>query len=129
MAPLRLHLPATPEAISRVRDAVATRAEEAGISDLWAVRVCVSEAVTNVVLHAYRHREGALEVTTHAAEDRTLEVTISDDGRGFRPRQDSPGLGLGVPLISRLATDVEISDGPRGGTTLTMVFREDDTRP
>ena len=47
---------------------------------------------------------------------------IADDGRGMPPRSDSPGLGLGLPLISDLATSLEIADGDGSGTVLHMTF-------
>ena len=40
------------------------------------------------------------------------------------PRPDSPGLGLGLPLIANLSDNLEIRDGPDGrGTELVMVVR------
>ena len=49
---------------------------------------------------------------------------MSDLGQGMVPRPDSPGLGLGLPLIARLADRMEIHDGPDGvGTTLELGFR------
>jgi anti-sigma regulatory factor (Ser/Thr protein kinase) len=48
--------------------------------DTWPVGIAVSEAVTNVVLHAYRHREpGCVGVTASIVPD-LLTVVVSDDG-------------------------------------------------
>jgi serine/threonine-protein kinase RsbW/stage II sporulation protein AB (anti-sigma F factor) len=38
------------------------------------------------------------------------------------PRPDSPGLGLGLPLMTRLADAVQISTHPEGGTEVRMTF-------
>ena len=69
---------------------------------------------------------------TAAVVSRELRVTIADHGRGMRPRSDSPGLGLGMPLISSLATGFEIADSDGdgdgdgdGGTVLRMSFELD----
>ena len=38
------------------------------------------------------------------------------------PRLDSPGLGLGLPVIAETATSVEVRRPPAGGTELVMRF-------
>ena len=78
--------------------------------DRDAIGVVVSEAVTNAVLHAYRDRERPGDVHVSARLERDgVEISIADDGLGLRPRPDSPGVGLGMPLIADLADRVEIS--------------------
>ena len=49
-------------------------------------------------------------------------MIVTDDGRGMQPRTDSPGLGLGLPTIGRLAALVDLREPPGGGTELTMTF-------
>ena len=51
-----------------------------------------------------------------------LTVIVTDDGRGMRPRPDSPGLGLGLPTIGRLAALVDLRVPEGGGTELSMTF-------
>src|SRR3712207_9020716 len=41
-------------------------------------------------------------------EDGCVLVTVSDEGSGMRPRPDSPGLGLGLPLISQMTHSFEV---------------------
>ena len=54
-------------------------------------------------------------------DDDGVEVSVDDDGLGMRPRLDSPGVGLGLPLIADLADRVEItSRGP--GTRIAARF-------
>lgn len=85
------------------------------------VALAISEAVTNVVMHAYRDREpGAVCIFASVVEG-ALVVVISDDGLGMTPRTDSPGIGLGLSLISQLATTVEI-DGDEDGTRMVLSF-------
>jgi serine/threonine-protein kinase RsbW/stage II sporulation protein AB (anti-sigma F factor) len=82
----------------------------------------VSEAVTNAVLHAYRDRDrpGRVHVSARL-DDEGVQVAIDDDGLGMRPRVDSPGVGLGLPLIGDLADRVEVySRGP--GTRIAARF-------
>jgi serine/threonine-protein kinase RsbW len=80
-----------------LRRAVAELAAHAGATEdlADAVRLAVSEAVTNVVLHAYRDSSGSVHVSADLAGSE-LWVLIADDGCGLRPVADSPGLGMGL---------------------------------
>lgn len=117
---VRLELPAEVESVPAARHAVedlASRLE----CDVGAVRIAVSEAVGNCVLHAYEGREpGPIVVLARVLRGR-LVITIADSGRGVRPRLDSPGLGLGLPLVSSLADDVRI-ESDRRGTAVSISF-------
>jgi serine/threonine-protein kinase RsbW len=125
-ASLSLSLPATAESVGRLRREIAEFARSHGATDrsLESLNLAVSEAVTNVVVHAYREADtpGPILVVA-AASEYTLIVTVEDEGCGMTPRADSPGLGLGLGLMSRLADTFEI--GPRAarsGMTLRMAF-------
>lgn len=88
-----------------------------------AVTLAVSEAATNVVVHAYAGEDppGTIEVNATVAADE-LWVIVSDTGPGLRPRLDSPGLGLGLAIIGQLADRVDLVRPPRGGLELRMRF-------
>lgn len=51
-----------------------------------------------------------------------LQVVIADEGRGMASRPDSPGLGLGLPLMASLTTALEVRPSPAGGTEIWMTF-------
>src|SRR4051812_25670443 len=54
----------------------------------------------------------------------SLTVWIDDFGRGMLPRHDSPGLGLGLALMTRLSDDLQFSShGNAAGTCVTATFR------
>ena len=88
------------------------------------VKLAVSEALTNVVLHAYPDDAPGMVVVSAVVVGGVVEVTITDEGRGMVPRADSPGAGLGLPIIAQLAAAVEISHGAGTGTRLRMSFDE-----
>lgn len=86
------------------------------------VSLAVGEACANTVVHAYVGRErGALSLRGTISE-RGLELRATDMGNGMRARADSPGLGLGLPLIASLTSELEIRAPERGGTEIWMLF-------
>jgi len=90
---------------------------------LGSIAVCVSEAMTNVVVHAYRDMDSPGQIDLEAELDGdSLTVRISDQGHGLEPRLDSTGLGLGLPLISQFADASEIASPEEGGTQIVMRF-------
>jgi serine/threonine-protein kinase RsbW len=90
---------------------------------LGSIAICVSEAMTNAVTHAYRDMASPGHVDLEAEIDGdSLTVRVRDDGHGLEPRLDSPGLGLGLPLISQFSAGSEITTPEKGGTEVTMRF-------
>jgi serine/threonine-protein kinase RsbW/stage II sporulation protein AB (anti-sigma F factor) len=99
---------------------------EGRVRDLFAVDLAVSEAVTNAVVHAYRDRHpgaesGQVRITV-TVEDGELLVVVSDEGMGLAPRLDSPGAGLGLPLMATLADRFEVQNLTTG-TRLLLGFQ------
>ena len=74
-------------------------------------------------MHAYRDDEcpGRIEMEAELDGD-YLCVRVRDHGHGLKPRLDSPGLGLGLPLIIQLSARSAITSPKRGGTEITMHF-------
>ncbi len=116
---------AVPESVPLLRRAVAAFTQEIGAPEpvLASVKLAVTEAATNAVMHAYVGREaGDIEVEGWV-EGEALVVTVRDHGWGMKPRLDSPGLGLGLPLIAQMADEVDVVDfADEPGTKLTMWF-------
>ena len=116
--------PAVPESCPRARRAVRAALDGLAI-DLAAVELAVSEAVAKAVVHAYRDREpgeppGRVSVTV-AVEPTDVRVVVADDGVGMIPRDDSPGLGIGLRLIAELCDELLIVEGD-AGTRVHMRF-------
>jgi len=116
---------ARPETVALFRETVADFITANGIaeSQLTDVQLAVSEAATNAVVHAFRDRTetGTVTVSVTVDDDR-VEVVVRDDGSGMAPRDDSPGLGLGLPLIRRVADEFDQREPPDGGSELWMRF-------
>ena len=117
-----LALPARAENVAVVRHAVGGLGEALDVDEgvLSDMKLAVTEACTNVVVHAYPESEGPM-ILSGTAEGRQLTLVVADNGQGMVPRPDSPGLGLGLPLIATLTTSLEI--GSKGaGSALRMTF-------
>jgi serine/threonine-protein kinase RsbW len=125
---LELKLPARAENVAVVRHAFGGFAEALSVDEqtLADIKLAITEACTNVVIHAYEDDEdGALEVDA-SIDDRRLTVVIRDRGRGIVPRPDSPGLGLGLPLIATLAESLELGKDDADHTEVRMTFALDE---
>ena len=115
----------TAEAVRHLRWWIEELCDDAGATPPQRadVALAVSEALTNVVMHAYVGRpSGPMRIRTETVEDR-LVVEVEDDGIGLRPRLDSPGAGLGLALIGTLTADLVLTSGRAGhGTLVQMAF-------
>jgi serine/threonine-protein kinase RsbW len=124
-----LILPARAENVAVVRHAFGGLGDALEVPDhaLADVKLAVTEACTNVVVHAYPNGDGPMHVRAGLA-DGALTVIVSDEGRGILPRPDSPGLGLGLPLIATLASSLELGTNDQDQTEVRMVFELDGVR-
>jgi len=86
------------------------------------VLLAVSEVVTNCVVHGYRDEPGGQVAIEASRTGDTLKLSVADHGGGMAPRTDSPGLGLGLPLVGRVAERVDITSQADGGTLVSMWF-------
>ena len=129
---IELALPARAANIAVVRHAFGALGEAFAVDEeiLSNIRLAVTEACTNVVVHAYPDdHEGPLEVTATMLDEDRLEVVVRDEGPGIGPRADSPGLGLGLPLIVSLAESVQLGRGADDRTEVRMTFPLSPARP
>jgi serine/threonine-protein kinase RsbW len=121
---IELTLPARADNIAVVRHAFGAFAEAYALDDqtLADIRLAVTEACTNVIVHAYPDGyDGPLEIGASVDESR-LTVVVRDHGPGIIPRPDSPGLGLGLPLIASLAESVQLRRDDQNRTEVRMTF-------
>jgi serine/threonine-protein kinase RsbW len=120
---LEITLPARAENVAVVRHAVGGLGEVLEVDDqtLSDIKLAVTEACTNVVVHAYPNGEGPMGLRA-LIDDRRLYLVVTDRGRGIVPRPDSPGLGLGLPLIATLAESLELGTGQMEETEVRMTF-------
>jgi serine/threonine-protein kinase RsbW len=117
--------PAQPPQVAAIRRAVSGIARRGGAdtSVLIRVELAISEAATNVVLHAYRAPGafGRIHVTAYV-DNGVLDVCMRDHGCGMAPRPDSPGMGLGLSLMASESDHLEVRSADGGGTEVLLRF-------
>jgi anti-sigma regulatory factor (Ser/Thr protein kinase) len=124
-AQVRLIAPATADEVGPLRRAAARVAAEQGLAGqaLERLELGVSEALSNVVRHAYPKPQAPGTMTLEvAADERDISVTVSDAGRGMDSRSDGDGLGLGLGIIADVADRFEIDSDAGIGTVVTLIF-------
>lgn len=124
---------AHPSNVSVARIAVATFAATADftVPDIEEIKVAVSEAVSNAVLHAYPEGEG--DVTLSAAiDDDELVIEVEDQGIGIPDlaKAKEPGfttvpehMGLGLSFMESFMDAVSLESTVGNGTRVRMVKR------
>jgi len=124
-ADVRYTCPAVAENVTAIRSGIGAFAAAAGLpSELVDdIRIALTEAVTNVVRHAYEvGAPGEVDVAVRLEHD-LVQVVVSDDGRGLDAASaDAAGPGLGLPLIAALASTLELRSPAAGGCRLEMTF-------
>ncbi len=121
---MELSLPAQAENIALIRHAFGAVGEAFAVDEqlLSDVRLAVTEACANVVVHAYPDGDpGPLDVYATLGEDK-LTVVVRDEGPGILPHPGSPGLGLGLPLIASLTESVQLGHDEHERTEVRMTF-------
>lgn len=101
------------------------------VEELSDIRTAVSEAVTNAIVHGYRHSRGNIEITARLLPKREIYIKIRDKGCGIpdikkamqplfttAPEEERSGLGFSVmeSFMDKLIVKSEVGHG----TTVIM---------
>jgi len=131
---LEMEFLSLPANVGVARVAVASFAAQLDftLSDLEEIKVAVSEAVTNAIVHGYGNKAaGLVRITCNLYAD-ALEIIVSDDGQGMADAaralepgqgQDAEHLGLGFIFMRSFMNEVEVDSAPGKGTTVRLVRR------
>ncbi|HWI07593.1 MAG TPA: ATP-binding protein [Solirubrobacteraceae bacterium] len=119
-------LPALPASIGPLRRALTAYAASNGATARQCedIALAASEALSNVVVHAYVGHDNPGDIRVGAWSDGDeMHVAVCDDGIGMTPRVDSPGLGLGLAIIGRVCDRIRLeSDDSACGVCVLMTF-------
>jgi anti-sigma regulatory factor (Ser/Thr protein kinase) len=93
-----------PEAVAAARRALDGLEDRLDASVFYDASLCLSELVTNAVLHSGTADEDVLELNVDLSGDR-LRVTVIDHGSGFEPPRPTGGdeSGWGLFIVDRLS--------------------------
>lgn len=120
---LRVELASTPDSVPKARHEVTRFADahEVNADVIERMRLAVTEAVANVVVHAYRFGEsGGIGLRAACYDDR-VDLEVTDSGVGMTPDPDGAGLGLGLGIIGTMADRVDMNTSG-SGVQITMCF-------
>ena len=120
------------ESLARTTVAAFVAPLDPNISVLTDIKTAVSEAVTNAVIHGYKHKAGEI-VLTMALKDTTIYITVTDRGVGIpdiekameplytttTPEMERAGMGFTV--MESFMDEVKVTSTPGNGTTVEMV--------
>ena len=124
------------ESLSRPAAAAFAAQCDPNAAEIAAVKIAVSEAVTNAVVHAYRDENrtetGTVEMILRLFEGRVLQIIIKDKGRGIpdieqamKPEyttapESEERSGLGFTVMQSFMDSVKVRSADGKGTTVTL---------
>jgi len=116
-------------AFARVSVAAFASQIECTLSDLEEIKVAVSEAVENSIIHGYENAADRLVRIYAALTADTVEIRVEDDGKGIEDiddalqptfSTDAERLGLGFVFINSFMDNFKVESTPGHGTVVTM---------
>jgi stage II sporulation protein AB (anti-sigma F factor) len=129
---MRLEFLSCSENVGLARVAVTSFASgvDFNLSDLEEIKVAVSEAVSNAVIHGYEGRNTEIVRLSASLTDEVLEIVVEDDGKGILDVEQAmlPGtgsdperLGLGFVFMKSFMDEVEVRTEVGKGTSVKLL--------
>ncbi len=118
------------ELVTQVREWVCERARAAGLGEeaIAEIALAVSEAVSNIMRHAYKGRAGGRIEATVTVDDTALTIHLRDYGLKFDPdAYQTPDLdtpsegGYGILLMRTIMDEVQYETHHAKGMELILV--------
>lgn len=128
---IKMEFSARDSHVAAARLATAAFCTEQGFTftEIEEIKVAVSEAVSNAILHGYGGDErGVVELTMTVVDD-ILELTVKDEGIGIEdvakamePAYSSleERMGLGFVFMSSFMDSLDVTSAPKEGTLVRM---------
>jgi stage II sporulation protein AB (anti-sigma F factor) len=138
---MRFELPALSinEGIARAVAAVFISQLDPTYEELSDLKCAVSEAVTNVIVHAYKNKTGYIYITMKISGERTIRIEVRDKGCGiedikaamqplYTTDPDGERSGMGFTVMENFTDRLYVISHPGRGTKVTMIKTLSDTR-
>ena len=129
---IKLEFPSksTNEAFARAAAAAFAAQLDPTMEELGDIKTAVSEAVTNVIVHAYPDQLGQVSMRLRILEGQMLEISVKDWGRGIenveqamKPLYTTGGeerSGMGFTIMGSFMDSLRVRSTPGKGTTVVM---------
>ncbi|MDD4334777.1 MAG: anti-sigma F factor [Desulfotomaculaceae bacterium] len=128
---MRLEFLSIPANVAFARVTVAAFASQLDftLADLEEIKVAVSEAVGNAIIHGYEHVPDRFVKVYAALTLDTLEMRVEDDGKGIEDIEkalqpafstDAERLGLGFVFMQSFMENFRVESTMGRGTTVIM---------
>lgn len=99
------------------------------LNDIEELKVAVSEAVSNAIIHGYQNRPNHIVYLDLEVTDDTLKIVVKDEGCGIPNIEqamqpafstDPERMGLGFVFMQSFMDDLHVDSAVDIGTTVTM---------
>lgn len=128
---MKLSVLSIPENVPLARVAVAAFASqlEFTLEDLEEIKVAVSEAVSNSIIHGYKNCPDLHVDISCSITDDILEITVEDQGDGIQDIEqamqptfstESARMGLGFTFMQSFMDDLQVESTVNSGTKVRM---------
>ena len=122
------------EAFARQTLSIFTASIDPTVEEISDLRVVVSEAVTNAVVHAYKNQGGKISMSAVLYDNRSMKVRIKDTGCGIASIEESMQPlfttdpsgergGMGFPIMQAMSHSFKVKSTLGKGTTLYITFK------
>ncbi len=100
------------------------------LNDLEEIKVAVSEAVTNSIVHGYKNKTDEKIIVSVKIEKNKLHIIIEDYGKGIEDIEealkpayssDPERMGLGFSFMQSFSDGFKIESSPNAGTKVYMI--------
>lgn len=129
-----LEFTSIPENVAFARVSVAAFASQLDctLPELEEIKVVVSEAVGNAIIHGYRNKEDKTVRVLATIYKEGLEIRVEDSGIGITNIEmamqpaystDPERMGLGFVFMQSFSDRLQVDSTPGKGTTVTMYKR------
>ncbi len=115
--------------LARLLAAALAASREMTVAELDEIKVAVSEAVSNAIIHGYEGRDDCYVEMSLALTPEQLVITVHDDGVGIADIEQAikpsysakrDRMGLGFAFMHSFMDAVDVVSTPGAGTTVTL---------
>ena len=116
-------------ALTRIMAAALVANYDMTLAELDEIKVAVSEAVSNAMIHGYENKNDGWIETDFFLEENVLTIIVHDDGVGIEDIEKAmqphfsnteDRMGLGFAFMHSFMDSVDVTSAPQRGTTVLM---------